>query len=170
MAQPDPRSARTASAPPFDNLAQTPVGTWRLVSWEAHGADGSVWYPMGEAVVGYLLYTADGYMAAHLMGPGRTGFASRDVLRPDAEEAVAAIGSYVAYCGAYEIIASGIVVHHVELSLPPHWIGADQERFFELTGNRLTISTRPIRATGQGGTHQLVWERARPEAQSSSGG
>ena len=36
------------------------------------------------------------------------------------------------------------VIHHVELSLFPNWVGVDQERLVEVMENRLTLSTRPI--------------------------
>jgi Lipocalin-like domain len=35
------------------------------------------------------------------------------------------------------------VIHHVELSLFPNWVGVDQERLVEVRANRLTSSTRP---------------------------
>ena len=40
------------------------VGPWELVSWEVIRPDGAIHYPCGKAVVGSLMYTADGYMAA----------------------------------------------------------------------------------------------------------
>jgi hypothetical protein len=43
---------------------------------------------------------------------------------PDAEIAAAA-RDYFAYCGTYEL-RGGEVVHRVELSLLPNWIGAEQ--------------------------------------------
>jgi hypothetical protein len=47
------------------------VGTWKLVSWEVRQPDGTVHYLYGKDVVGYLIYTADGYMAAEIMDPDR---------------------------------------------------------------------------------------------------
>ena len=40
------------------------------------------------------------------------------------------------------------VIHHVELSLFPNWCGTDQERFIELDGERLTITTAPVQVGG----------------------
>ena len=47
------------------------VGAWKLISWEVTQPDGTIHYPYGKNVVGYLLYTADGYMAADIMNPDR---------------------------------------------------------------------------------------------------
>lgn len=117
---------------------------------------------MGENAVGYLIYTADGYISGHLMRPGRAGFEGGDPLRPKPDEAVEAIGGYLSYCGTYEIRVGGVVVHHVELSLAPNWIGAGQLRFYELDGDRLTITTRPHLVAGHPATTRLIWERAHP--------
>jgi hypothetical protein len=47
------------------------VGTWKLVSWEVTQPDGRIHYPYSNDVVGYLIYTADGYMSAEIMDPDR---------------------------------------------------------------------------------------------------
>ncbi len=39
------------------------------------------------------------------------------------------------------------------------WVGLDQKRFFELSDNRLTLSTPPIRLRGVPVTAVLIWER-----------
>src|SRR5919112_4198701 len=51
------------------------------------------------------------------------------------------------------------VVHHVELSLFPNWIGGDQERLVDLRGERLTLSTRALLLRGIQQTAHLIWER-----------
>jgi hypothetical protein len=40
---------------------------------------------------------------------------------------------FVAYAGRYSFHGDR-VVHHVELSLFPNWVGSDQERWVELAG------------------------------------
>ena len=42
------------------------VGTWRLVSYEERDEDGGITHPLGRDPVGFLTYTADGYMAGQL--------------------------------------------------------------------------------------------------------
>jgi hypothetical protein len=50
---------------------------------------------------------------------------------------------FVAYAGRYSFHGDR-VVHHVELSLFPSWVGSDQERWVELAGDRLTLSASPL--------------------------
>ena len=66
----------------------------------------------------------------------------------------------MSYCGRYEFRGE-TVVHHVELSLFPNWVGGDQERLVELEGDRSALSsTRPILQGGTPRTAHLIWERA----------
>jgi hypothetical protein len=65
---------------------------------------------------------------------------------------------YVSYCGRYDYLGDR-VVHHVQMSLFPNWIGGDQERLVDLRGNRLTLSTRPLLLRGIQQTAHLIWER-----------
>jgi hypothetical protein len=134
------------------------IGTWRLISWENRSVDGQSSYPLGKDAVGYIMYNEDGYMSVAIMRPDRMKFVAGDLLGGSTEEKVRAADSYVSYCGRYEFWGD-TVVHHVELSLFPNWVGVEQERLVELRGNRLTLSTRPILLGGNQQTAHLVWER-----------
>lgn len=135
------------------------VGTWKLISWETRSVDDQqISYPLGKDAVGYIMYNEDGYMFVAITRPNRTKFAAGDLLGGSAQEKAQAAGTYVSYCGRYEF-RGDTVVHHVELSLFPNWVGVDQERLVELRGNRLTLSTRPILLGGVQRTAHLIWER-----------
>jgi hypothetical protein len=134
------------------------VGTWRLISWENRGLDGEVVYPLGEDAVGYIMYTPDGYMFVAIMRSDRAKFAAEDLLSGGMEEKAYAAGTYVSYCGRYEF-RGDTVIHHVELSLFPNWVGVEQERLIEVRGDRLTISTRPMLFGGAQRSAHLIWER-----------
>jgi Lipocalin-like domain len=139
--------------------SDTLVGTWRLVSWENRSVvGGEVSYPLGKDAVGYIMYGHDGYMSVAIMRPDRARFAAEDLLGGGAEERAQAAGTYVSYCGRYEF-RGDTVVHRVELSLFPNWIGVEQERLVEIAGDRLILSTRPILLGGLQRTAHLVWER-----------
>jgi hypothetical protein len=112
------------------------VGAWRLLSWENRADDGQVSYPMGTDALGYLLSGAT-------------------------EEKARAVEGFVAYAGRYSFHGDR-VVHHVELSLFPNWVGSDQERSVELTGDRLTLSASPLLLAGKQQVPRLVWERVDP--------
>jgi lipocalin-like protein len=134
------------------------IGTWRLISWENRSVDGRVSYPLGRDAVGYIMYNQDGYMSVAITRPNRAKFAAGDLLGGSTEEKAQAADTYVSYCGQYEF-RGDTVVHHVGLSLFPNWVGVEQERLVEITGNRLTLSTRPTLLRGEEQTAHLVWER-----------
>ena len=137
------------------------VGTWRLVSWENRGVgDGGVSHPLGEDAVGYIMYSPDGHMSVAISRPDRARFAAGDLLGGSAEERAQAAETYVSYCGRYEFRGE-TVVHFVELSLFPDWVGAEQERLVEVSGDRLVLGTRPMVLGGVQRTAHLIWERVR---------
>jgi hypothetical protein len=136
------------------------VGTWTLESWEVVDANGAVDYPFDRTPIGYLMYDPEGYMSVAFMPAGRTPFGAADILGGTPEEKSAAIGTYIAYCGRYEVNRDR-VFHHIEASLFPNWTGATQERIVNLTGDTLRISTPPLLIKGKVQTAHLVWKRAR---------
>jgi hypothetical protein len=138
-------------------IANPLIGTWRLLSWENRSVGGEVSYPLGKDAVGYIMYGRDGYMSVAIMRPDRAKFAAGDLLSGSAQEWAQAAGTYVSYCGRYEF-RGDTVVHHVELSLFPNWIGVEQERLVEVTGDRLILSTRPLLLGGAQRTAHLIWE------------
>jgi len=153
----DPRQSGRA----HPDAATAVVGTWRLVSFESRTAGGEVRHQLGPAVKGQLVYDARGYMSAQLMNPERPQFASGDLTQGTEGEVRAAVGGYIAYYGKYTADESrGIVTHHVQGALFPNWVGSEQVRHYRLDGDRLTISTPPIRIGGEDATTVLVWERA----------
>ena len=132
------------------------VGTWKLVSWEVSLPDGTIHYPYGKDVVGYLIYTADGYMSAEIMNPDRQQsdpsfpleMATGQTL-PDSDRA-RAFSTYLSYCGTYTV-AGKTVTHHMKAGLIPSWTGSEQVRPFKFDHGFLIIT---------GGNQKLTWERA----------
>lgn len=135
------------------------VGTWRLISFELRGSDGQVRYPVGKNPVGYLIYSDDGYMSATLMAANRTRVAAELQWSASTEEKVASADTFIAYCGRYEIQVDR-VMHHVEASLFPNWVGESQERIFKFMGDRLYLTAPPLLFLGISYTAHLVWKRA----------
>jgi hypothetical protein len=134
------------------------VGAWRLLSLEARTSTGDVSYPYGKDAAGYLLYAGEGYMSVSVMQACRTNFASPDDLQAPAEEKLAAFDTYSSYSGRYEVRGQK-VIHHVEISLFPNWTGKEQERYFELSGDRLTLSAPPILIGGVEQKLVAIWQR-----------
>ena len=104
------------------------------------------------------MYNPDGYMSVAISRPNRVNFAAGDLLGGSIEEKAQAANTYVSYCGRYEF-REDTVIHYVDFSLFPHWVGVEQERLVELTEDRLTLSTRPILLGGKQQTAHLIWER-----------
>ena len=101
------------------------LGTWKLVSIKTREADGRV-FKRGRRS-GYIMYGDDGYMSVALMKEDRPKFASGDIGGGTVEEKVAAVEGYMSYCGWYEV-KDDRVVHHIEVSLFPNWVGVKQAR------------------------------------------
>ncbi len=138
------------------------IGAWKLVSFESRDDTGKVTYPAGKNATGYLFYTADGHMSATITPGDRAAFSGGDLYRGTQDEWVQAARRVVAYCGRYELLADR-VLHHVEVSLFPNWIGGTQERFIAHEGDRITLSTPPILVNGAMRSSALVWQRAEQE-------
>ncbi len=133
------------------------VGSWKLVSIEGPNRTSNV------TSVGMITYDSSGHMSVHIVRGDRPAFPNGRARATDKEKAVA-FDSYTAYYGTYTFEPeNGIVIHHLEGSLSPGQIGQDNIRYFELQGNRLTLS---VANDGKGGrlarkdtTAHLIWEK-----------
>jgi hypothetical protein len=142
-------------------MAENPfIGAWRLISLEFRSANGQVNYPLGKDVHGYIIYNQDGYMSVAFMSVGRTPFNSGDLSAGGIEEKVQAFDTYFSYCGRYELRGEK-VIHHIEVSLFPNWIGKDEERFYRFDNDQLILSTPPLLVDGIEQTGLLIWKRSR---------
>lgn len=131
------------------------IGNWRLVSYVTADVEGRRGTPYADAV-GRLMYDANGNMAGQVMRPGRARVELGD---GTAQQVRAAYLGYIAYFGTYEITPDGqSVVHHVDGSLNPAWVGGDQIRGLRFDGDRLILSA-DVRKKGHMVTHTLTWER-----------
>ncbi len=131
-------------------------GVWRLMSVETRDECGEL-VRRGERT-GYLIYSPGGYMSVSFMKEGRPVFESGDIRGGTVEEKIAAINGYVSYAGRYTV-RGDTVVHHIEVSLFPNWVGESQERAYRLEGGRLTLSTPLMLVGGRRLSTHLVWER-----------
>jgi Lipocalin-like domain len=134
------------------------VGTWRLVSFEMRDEHGRVTHPLGRDALGFITYAPDGHMAVQFGRADRARLAVGDWAGATPAEIAAAARDYLAYCGTYEL-RDGEVVHRVELSLMPNWIGAELVRLVAFDGERVSLSTPPTLVGGRQQIATLVWER-----------
>jgi hypothetical protein len=122
--------------------------------------DGAEAHPLGDSPDGLLAYTADGTMVA-IMGRGdRPRFATDDLTGGTGEEQATAFATYIAYGGRYDVDGD-TVIHTVETSLFPNWIGTEQRRRFALGdgGRTLTLTSPPIVLAGARRIQRLTWSR-----------
>ncbi|MNZ92114.1 hypothetical protein D3C78_1111250 [compost metagenome] len=66
----------------------------------------------------------------------------------------------ICYFGRYQVDESEQrVVHQVEGSSFPNWIGSRQVRFYRFSGDRLELRTVPLQFGNGVQTGELVWQR-----------
>jgi len=54
------------------------IGVWSLVAYTHESENGDETDPFGPSPQGFLIYTADGFVSAQLMKPGRRAFHTAD--------------------------------------------------------------------------------------------
>lgn len=134
------------------------VGTWELVEWTAAVGDRRR-RPFGGDVVGRLTYTTDGYMWAALMRRDRPPLTAGSIAGATASQRAAAAAGYLNYAGSYTEQEER-VIHHVEVSLMPNWVGLDQVRNITWIGDELELSTDPeVGRSGEAVVNRLRWRR-----------
>jgi hypothetical protein len=132
-------------------------GAWRLVEFELRDPGGNVIRPFGEDGIGLCMIDRSGYLSGQLMRCDRPQFASDS---PTAEEIRVAYSGYLAYFGKLEINEEkGTLVTHVEGCLNPDWVGTDQLRYFEFSGDYLVLRTPPMQVGGVEFTGTFTWEK-----------
>jgi hypothetical protein len=136
--------------------AEAFLGSWGLVSFEHVLPSGEVLRPFGDSPSGSILYQADGRMSAQVSVGSPAKFANEDSGQASAEEVAEAWGTYFGYWGSFEVRADkGVVVHRVDGSSFPNWIGTEQVRHFRFDGaNRLILE-----APSPSGRFTLIWQR-----------
>jgi hypothetical protein len=130
------------------------VGAWKLLSFQSFDANG-VARP-GAYDVGIIVYDASGRMTAQLMHSSNK---AEQTPANDADRA-SAYRRYLGYWGPFTVDESkGVVIHHVEGSSNPSWVGSNQVRHYSFAadGQGLTLSVK----NGERVTSTLRWERIR---------
>ena len=136
------------------------VGSWKLISIEGLNPNQP---PVSGKPFGIIMYDHTGHMAVQIVRGDRPAFPNGAAEATDKERAQA-YSTYIAYYGTYTFEPENhIVIHHLEGSITPGQIGQDNIRYFELKGNRLTLS---VANDGKGGripfketTRHLTWEK-----------
>ena len=140
------------------DMSKLLVGTWRIASFSVMSLEtNEVSRPFGENPIGYLQYSPGGHIVVFLSA-GEMPKVSPPF--SDADRAAMHSKIFGAYAGTYTVDGNK-VTHHIVASYRPDWVGADQVRFVELSGDKLTIKTAPLvgPTTGQQIVSTLTFER-----------
>lgn len=135
------------------------LGSWRLKAWAISYADSDkVSYPFGASPNGIIVYTAEGWMNAAIGRGDRALFPEGKALRSlPADRLAEAYSSYFHYAGIYRI-ERDMVIHTVEMSLNPNFVGTEQLRKMVFEGDQLTLSGEET-LNSQLRQHRLIWGR-----------
>jgi Lipocalin-like domain len=144
-----------------ESIQDKVIGTWKFVSWVYKNENNQIIDYFGKGAVGILMYDRSGYMNVQIMKAGRMPFVSDAIYGGTAEETRNAFDSYIAYFGKYYESSPGELVHVVEGSLFPNWLGDKQMRYGKLVGNQLVLHTAPIPTSFGNTVFYLTWERVR---------
>ena len=129
------------------DLASQIVGVWRYVGVTVtEVASGKVTKLFGENPKGHLLYTKGGRSMFVLFKDERAkpvGAAVTDA------EALALFRTLAAGSGSYRIEGK-VLFASFETSWNQTWTGTTQKRNVEITGNKLTLTSDPVKATATG--------------------
>jgi hypothetical protein len=138
------------------------VGFWKLVPNQGQELD-----PAQRGRRGFIIYTASGHMAVHIMPGGRQRYSGS---APTPEEAKAALRSYTCYFGPFDVNEQeSYVVHRRIAHTIPASIGTNGQRFYEFADKRLilrvfattfTVPTTMKAARSEGREPSMItWER-----------
>ena len=147
-----PLSARAALP-----LRQRILGTWKLVSTEQKTPEGEA-HPFpnfGAHPIGFLVYSADGYVCFEMMNPERPRPVAGHELSE--EEKKALVDDFASFCGTWELNEKdSIMIHRPQTSWNPALIGLELHRSFVLEGDRLIFHGTGAQS---GVTSTITWER-----------
>lgn len=124
------------------------VGTWALKRFELITPKGEALHPLGENPMGIAMIDGSGYLSAQLCQRDRPRFSSAS---PPLEELQAVFSGYVAYFGRCSIDTdAGTLTTRVQGASNPEWMGEDQLRHYEISGDTMILRTPPqkIKALG----------------------
>ncbi|MGR5239019.1 lipocalin-like domain-containing protein [Vibrio alfacsensis] len=137
------------------------IGTWGLKQFTLISSDqeSDVIFPFGESPDGQIIYTQDGFMSVALHSRERVPFASDDILSGTPEEFMLAMQTYSSYAGRVVVKEPGKLLHVIEHSLFPNWVGHSEERDYTVDGDKLTLKTPPFFIAGAERIGTVVFER-----------
>lgn len=144
------------SGVPDDTL----LGTWYLREAYAVDSQGERLFDVyGARPSGVIHYGADGRMTALITHDGRARLSGSDRQDATDAESASAYRSSIGYAGRY-VREGDWIVHHVDISTYPNWVGTRLRREVRLAGDTVELRTAPQPQAGVETVLKLVWQRA----------
>ena len=122
----------------LDNL----IGTWFLQEWDCT-IDGRFHnHPFGKEATGMINYTAGGRMSAILSKLNRAPLTVASLAQASDAEKIQVVDGYVSYAGDWRVEGDQ-VIHSVDFSLLPNWVGTDLIRTISWTSKYSAADEQP---------------------------
>lgn len=134
------------------------VGYWSAVSWLQKYDDGREVYPLGEELRGFIHYDANGRMVCMMSAADRPVFVTGGQWNANDTEKARAYSSALFYSGLWHLDGD-TVIHAVDTSLFPNWVGTQQRRAARIDGDLLFLSARIEEGTSEARSAILEWSR-----------
>lgn len=154
----------------MDELLSRLLGSWTLLDWRIEHRDGrDVTRPYGEQPTGLLVYAQDGWMNASIARRERSPLSTPVVRQAPLQEQAQAFVSYFNYAGPFELVErEGLahVIHRVQWSLNPGFVGTVQERriAFPAAGELVLSADESMGPQRPARHHVLHWRRPVPSS------
>lgn len=139
------------------------IGTWRQLSGTMVEEGSSVSRSnLSAAPNGYVNFSADGRLILLSTDSARKAPAGEV---PTPAEAEALYRSMIAYAGSYKVEGNR-VTYGLDVAWNQSWTGTKQVRFWEVSGDRLTVTTPEIvnPLTGKRSVFRLTFQKVAPQA------
>lgn len=142
------------------------IGTWFLQEWDCTLDGVFLNHPFGTDAHGVISYSPGGRMSAILMKSGRAPLAGKSLIKASDQEKLSVVDGYVSYAGRWRV-ENDHVIHSVDFSLLPNWIGTDLVRKISWTTEysadsepaQLILSTAPEpTSSGKMVVNRLRWK------------
>src|SRR5947209_17578623 len=139
------------------------LGTWKQLSGTMVEDGGSEEKSnLSAAPNGYVNFCADGRLILLSTDSARQAPAAQV---PTAAEAEALYRSMIAYAGSYKVEGNK-VTYDLDVSWNQAWTGTKQGRYWEVNGDRLTVTTPEIinPLTGKRSVFRLTFQKVMPQS------
>ena len=131
---------------------QSLVGTYKIISQDVQ-VEGTATQPLGKAPHGYVVITPTRWVSFYTGDTRKFG--------TSAAEKAALLDTLVGYAGTYRIEGGKIIIA-VDTSFNEIWNGKGQIRNWQLSGNRLALTSDPMlypRDPSKTSIVRQVWEK-----------